>query len=242
LLEMISSGVTPEQGVTRYQHDRTQGPACAIAAGAATIYRNYFVPVDGGQGQSVERQLDGLVGLGKTLAAALNLPINALWEMKNGYALCTRSGLNSIGEHLSSLQTEQLDGLRGKLCVGIHRDVEVTEADSARGQLVSQVFCSALPVAYTRVAPVLWEPFASLILEAAYEATMAAAILNAKRGASNVVLLTQLGGGAFGNHDDWIYAATRRSLKMMREFDLDVRLVSYGAPSRALLQVAEEFA
>ena len=85
LLEMISSGVTPEQGVTRYQHDRTQGPACAIAAGAATIYRNYFVPVDGGQGQSVERQLDGLVGLGKTLAAALNLPINALWEMKNGY-------------------------------------------------------------------------------------------------------------------------------------------------------------
>ena len=36
LLEMVSPTVTPEQGVTRYQHDRTQGPACAIAAGAAT--------------------------------------------------------------------------------------------------------------------------------------------------------------------------------------------------------------
>ena len=155
LLEMISSGVTPEQGVTRYQHDRTQGPACAIAAGAATIYRNYFVPVNGSHGQNAKRQLDGLAGLGSTLAAALNQPINALWEMKNGYALCTRSGLNSIGEHLSSLQTEQLDVLRGKLCVGIHRDVEVTEADGARGQLVSQVFCSALPVAYTGVSPAL---------------------------------------------------------------------------------------
>ena|SRR5450759_772187 len=42
LLEMVSPTVTPEQGVTRYQYDRTQGPACAIAAGAATIYRNYL--------------------------------------------------------------------------------------------------------------------------------------------------------------------------------------------------------
>ena len=50
LLEMVSPMVTPEHGVTRYQHDRTQGPACAIAAGAATIYRNYFAPVDGSHG------------------------------------------------------------------------------------------------------------------------------------------------------------------------------------------------
>ncbi len=46
LLEMVSPEITPEAGVTRYEHDRTQGPACAIAAGAATIYRNYFAPVD----------------------------------------------------------------------------------------------------------------------------------------------------------------------------------------------------
>lgn len=51
LLEMVSPDVTPEHGVTRYQNDRTQGPACAIAAGAATIYRNYFVPIGGSQGQ-----------------------------------------------------------------------------------------------------------------------------------------------------------------------------------------------
>ena len=35
-LEMISPTVTPEEGATRYEHDRTQGPACAMAAGAAT--------------------------------------------------------------------------------------------------------------------------------------------------------------------------------------------------------------
>ena len=47
VLEMTGPSVSPEEGVTRYEHDRTQGPACAIAAGAATIYRNYFVPVAG---------------------------------------------------------------------------------------------------------------------------------------------------------------------------------------------------
>ena len=39
LLEMTGPEITPEDGVTRYAHDRTQGPACAIAAGAATVYR-----------------------------------------------------------------------------------------------------------------------------------------------------------------------------------------------------------
>ena len=51
LLEMVSPDVTPEHGVTRYQSDPTQGPACAIAAGVATIYRNYFVPIQGSQGR-----------------------------------------------------------------------------------------------------------------------------------------------------------------------------------------------
>jgi hypothetical protein len=67
-------------------------------------------------------------------------------------------------------------------------------------------------------------------------------VLNAQRGASSVVLLTRLGGGAFGNHDDWINAAMRRALEMMSGFALEVRLVTYGKPSRAILQMAEEFA
>ena len=75
LLEMVSPAVTPEQAVTRYQHDLTQGPACAIAADAATIYRNYFAPVDGSVGQTTERQFDGLADLGEAQGAALNQPV-----------------------------------------------------------------------------------------------------------------------------------------------------------------------
>lgn len=60
LLEMLSPGVSPEDGVTRYADDGTQGPACAIAAGAATAYRNYFAIVDGKEGQDADRQIDCL--------------------------------------------------------------------------------------------------------------------------------------------------------------------------------------
>ena len=63
LLEMISPDRTPEQGVGIYDRDRTQGPACAVAAGAGTIYRNYFVPVNGKIGQSTNNQLDCLADL-----------------------------------------------------------------------------------------------------------------------------------------------------------------------------------
>ncbi len=115
LLEMVSPTATPEHGVTCYQHDRTQGPACAIAAGAATIYRNYFAPVGDSHGQTMERQFDGLADLGETLSGALNQPVKALWGMQNGYALCTRDGLDAIAEHLGALRPEQFDILPGNL-------------------------------------------------------------------------------------------------------------------------------
>jgi hypothetical protein len=65
--------------------------------------------------------------------------------------------------------------------------------------------------------------------------------LNAKRGKSNVVLLTFLGGGAFGNEDRWIHAAVRRALKLMSGFNLDVKLISYREPSKDILRLAEDF-
>jgi hypothetical protein len=241
LLEMVSPDVTPELGVTRYESDRTQGPACAIAAGAATIYRNYFAPCEGGLGQTANRQLDGLADLGAALSSGTCLPVRELWTMQNGYALATQKGLDAIDRHLKTLTTDQIDILRGKLRIGIHRDVEVTEAAGPNRPRVSQSFCSALPVAYCRIPPALWRPFASLVLEAAYEATMWATVLNAQRGASDVVFLTLLGGGAFGNDSSWIFAAMRRALDMMRPFALDVRLVSYGSPSQEMLAIAEEF-
>ena len=67
-------------------------------------------------------------------------------------------------------------------------------------------------------------------------------MLNAQRCSSNVVFLTQLGGGAFGNETPWIHAAIRRALRMVKGVGLDVRLVSYGAPDPALVRLVADFA
>ena len=241
LLEMVSKHISPEQGVTRYQDDPTQGPACAIAAGAATIYRNYFVPFADGQGQTEGRQLDGLADIGVALSRALARPVADLWTMQNGYALATQTGLDAISAHLATLTADQMDDLRGLLRIGLQSDAEVTEAAGPDRPLVSQAFCSALPVAYSDVPAQCWECFARLVLEAAYEATLAAAVLNARRGASKIVYLTLLGGGAFGNDSSWIYSATQRALGSMRHYDLDVRIVSRRAPARELVAAMQAF-
>jgi hypothetical protein len=241
LLEMTSPDVTPEHGVTRYAHDATQGPACAIAAGAATIYRNYFAPVGEEIGQTSTRQINALAALGEALGAGVGEPVHKLWEMRNGYALCRREGLQLISTHLSSLDPNEVDSLRGELCIGLHRDVEVTDATAPHRPVVSQAFCSALPVAYSRVPPADWRALASLVLDAAYEATMLAALMNARRGVSNVVLLTLLGGGAFGNVEAWIFDALRRAFAIAENFDLDVRVVSHGNLPPQLLKLVSAF-
>ena len=52
------------------------------------------------------------------------------------------------------------------------------------------------------------------------------------------MLLTLLGGGAFGNAPEWIHTAIRRALDKAQGYGLDVRLVSYGPPSAELRALA----
>jgi len=77
------------------------------------------------------------------------------------------------------------------------------------------------------------------VLEASYEATLLAAAERAARGGSNKVLLTRVGGGAFGNDDVWITEAIARALRLIEHADLDVRFVCYSgidADTRRLLE------
>jgi hypothetical protein len=222
LLEMISPSVTPERGVGGYEHDRTQGPACAIAAGAGTIYRNYFAPANGRIGQSEDNQIDCLADLGALLGNASG----QLWRMVNGYALPTAAGLAAIDDRLASLSDRDWDALRQALRIGLHHDTQVTLESCEH--VVSQAYCSALPVAYTAHPAALWKRFATLVLEAAYEATICAAILHQARTGCPRVFLTLLGGGAFGNDFPWIAQAVRRSLLLYADSGLEVAIVSYG--------------
>jgi hypothetical protein len=222
LLEMTSPRVTPECGVGIYEHDFTQGPACAIAAGAGTIYRNYFVDINGRIGQTADNQIDCLSGIAKLLDNSKQ----RLWKMVNGYALPSAEGLEEINRKLESMDEAALDTVRQALQIGLHWDTQVTLGDASH--TVSQAYCSAMPVAYTPHTKELWAPLAKLVLEAAYEATICAAILNGYRNRNNRLFLTRLGGGAFGNSPDWITDAISRSLELYSDSGLDVAIVSYG--------------
>jgi hypothetical protein len=234
LLEMVSPRATPEQGVGIYEHDRTQGPACAIAAGAGTIYRNYFALVNGQTGQSASNQIDCLADIG----TALGNSASRLWEMRNGYALASPNGLREISHRLQAASETERDALRQLLRIGMQWNTQVTLNDATH--LISQAYCSALPVAYSQHAPSLWAAFARLVLEASYEATMCAAILNALSSGNNKLFLTLLGGGAFGNATDWIIGGMQRALNLYKHADLDVAIVSYGSSKPYIQQLVTQ--
>ena len=152
--------------------------------------------------------------------------------MRNGYALASASGLTAIRQQLQASSEAERDALRQLIRIGIQWNTQVTLKGCVHK--VSQAYCSALPVAYSHHAPSLWEDFARLVLEASYEATICAAIVNMQANGNNRVFLTMVGGGVFGNDPAWIMAALERALKLYKGWGLDVAMVSYGKSNVAV--------
>lgn len=221
-LEMVGPGVSPRQGIAIYANDPTQGPKCAIAAPAATVFRNYLCG-EGSAGQG-EKQIDCLADVG----AVVGNETHHYWSMQNGYALpCTSTAMGKLGARLrdeAGLAARAEESLR----VGVHWETQVRPPKTHN---VAQVFASAVPVAYEKgTRSEDWEPFARLVLRAAYEATLAVGALKAASGggARVSVFLTALGGGAFGNRSGWIVDAVSRALRAFASAPLDVYMVHYG--------------
>jgi hypothetical protein len=228
-LEMVGPGVTPEHGITQYAIDRTQGPACALACSAGTVYRNYFA-TNGSNGQ---------INCLSDVEALLTEPKKKYfpyWTVKNGYCLPnTHESMASLNVKLG--QDESLvKALREMIKVGIHWSTEVTKTTTKKTSndynphRVCQIFVSACPVAYTKSTKSTdWRPFASLVLDSVYESTLAAsALLAVQRNERVRVYLTSVGGGAFGNRTQWISSAVLRALSLFMDFPLDVYMVNYN--------------
>jgi len=230
-LEMRSRDVTPEDGVTVYWMDATQGPAVALSCGAACAFRNYLVPMGpGGQeGQTKAMQLDSMAAL----CTRLSGDAEPLWWSKNGYVDSSDVLLARANTALRAMDDSERSEARDLIAVGLHFDCEVTLARHC----VAQVFCSALPVSRSKVqCRALWQPLAELVLEAVYEATLWAHVVYTARFRTanglpaRPVFLTQVGGGVFGNEDAWICKAIERACHLVKDqgLGLDVRLVHYG--------------
>jgi hypothetical protein len=149
--------------------------------------------------------------------------------MVNGYAMFSRAGLEELNAVLQTATADQIDAIRSALRIGVHWRVQVTLQEAPADHHVTQAYCSALPVAYHAPMPMeLWRPFASLILEASYEATLLTGIVNHAENGCDRVYLTRVGGGAFGNEAGWIASAMRRGLRLVRR---PIRVVASPWPT-----------
>jgi len=213
-----TTGRCPEDGISFYSQESTQGSACALACPAATVLRNYFAG-PGGNGQAGDRQVNCM----SEVAEVLQNSKQEYWVMRNGYCLPKVAGRIAALSGRIAGDVELEAQVRSRVQVGVHWDTEV----SSGAHRVCQVFCSALPVAFvksTRQSD--WLGFAAPILEGAFDAVLAAAAtLAAKRAARVRVYLTTLGMEPLGNRREWVAAAIDRALHVHEREPLDVILV-----------------
>jgi len=238
-LEFPSQRCTPEGGIADYCHDKTQGPACAIACAPGTVVRNYFgigTPNDRPHAgpQTKDDQINNL----RDIEGLLDNDSKQYFQVQNGYTMATDESLNKLGALLKK-DTELQDKLAKSLRIGMQWDTEVVCSNfggkdyEGEQQLVTQAYCSGCSVSYSRCSTSAWEPFASLVLRACFEATMLAAVLNAaahpgEPGARRV-FLSAIGGGVFGNEMSWVQAAMKKAFEKFKGYDLEVTLVSFGS-------------
>lgn len=165
-----------------------------------------------------------------------------LLDITNGYVESTKeqlTALNALLAHSASARDEAIARMR----IGVMYDTEVTARWSGgaappppaggSSHRVTQTFNSAISIGYSKVPHAKWEPLARMVLEASYEATLLAGVLNAKRhavkprreaaqvgggrtGSATLVglppvVLTKIGGGVFRNDSAWIQEAIKKA-------------------------------
>jgi len=246
-LEHVSEHGIPEHGITCYSSDRTQGPACATACAPGTVVRNYFA--FGDKGQTGDRQVKNLEDVENMLSNSQE----QFFGVVNGYTLAREENLQRLSKKLAR-DAKLCEGIKSSLRIGVQEDTEVVCSGfgrklyegRGREQLVTQAYCSAVSVSYSKCRTQLWEPFARLILEALYEATLYVAVENAMRhpdqAGARKVFLTAVGGGVFGNDMRWVEDAMRKSFKKFQDIGLEVVLVSHGSLTPEFTRLERSFA
>lgn len=264
-LEFPSPNTIPEKGITQYVFDRTQGPACATACAAGTAFRNYLARCGTQRGQTKENQLNGLDEITTSLLSQVVPPgteqPSQYYKVRNGYIESSPSSLQALNALLDS-KPDLADSLVRLLRIGVQEDTQVTDEKSGKRSVkktteegkivwrleniredrdaffVTQAYCSALSVGYSRCCPDDWKKLACIVLNGTYEATILLGILNTLKLLRRErpahlppILLTKVGGGVFANEPEWIQDAMRRAFGVAKQYGvpLDIRIVHYAA-------------
>jgi hypothetical protein len=181
--------------IADYVSDNTQGPRASVSAFPGTFLRHYAAPAPDGTRftQSSATQIE-------LLADAIDPDVA---QIVGGYLM--RRGVID-----PAALERALDIGFEKIRVGVHDDVEVVLGGNwggpvdANGPTIGQVFTSTMALgAYGGGPGNDLSGCCASLLRAAYLGTLLAALDLGKR----AVVLTLIGGGAFGNAPRWIWDA-----------------------------------
>ena len=228
-LEMAHPSATPENGITNYYTDKTQGPKCAIMCGAGTYYRNYLY--NGGQTRikqinTIEESLKsiGFLTKGNVISDGTNE-----FRYSNGYLLGDIKSHEAVGNILKNQQL--LSQFRSNFNIGIHYDTQVWNTE----RTVHQVYASALPLSYSNIGKndvIKGSGIEKFVqeLNLVYETTILAAEKCRIRDKTDrkKVYLTLVGGGVFENPIANIVLAIRSVLEKYKHLPLDIILVDFN--------------
>lgn len=235
-LEFSHFSQTPEQGVTIYANDRTQGPACSLCCGAGTVIRNYFCfdkAPRASSGQTSSNMINNLCDIERLL----NNNAHQYFRVHHGYTFGTHNSLARLTQRLQTMTAQEKTDLKRSLRVGLLQGTQV----SGTKYTVTQVLASAISCSSSEATPQAWELFARLILEGAYEFTLLAAANLLQQGlCSPHVYLTLLGSGAFANPSSWSVDAIASALRLVQHVPLRVHIVLFRqAPSQELQRLVQ---
>jgi len=221
-LEFPDPYTVPENGVSQYEYDGTQGPTSALICLPATVYRHFYVPLKLKIGQTTNNQINNL----NAVELLLNNATEKYFTVKNGYVDATDGSLNRLNKYLNNnpLLVKEIEDA---VCVGIQTNMDAVIDPKTPFIISSQVFCSALSCRYSNINNLNnWKQFATIVLKSAYKCTL----YHAAQTGVNRVFLTFMGGGAFGNKIDWIVDAMCEAiLEVSRNTSatLDIKVCHY---------------
>jgi len=265
-LEMAGPALTPQNGITNYWNywnDKTQGPVCAMVCPFGTLYRNYFCMPDTGGNQPEDKSVNGNPQTGTATGGTDpgNNQINTLTELmkidvcfndlkfQNGYIFVkNKAQLNAINTYLSTPENFWKAMMAIKYVIQEDTPVVNVSGDGTiLSHTVSQIYCSAYPVAYSTDPPTMplgsisggvsstskkdYALLSSMILHAVYYSTLAYAVSRITE--DNIrknVFLTKVGGDAFGNNMYLIHTAIHNAVRHFIAYPIDVYIVNYEPP------------
>lgn len=198
--------------VSDYLHDPTQGPRASVSAFPGTLLRHYAAPADAASAPRFVQISDGPQ---INLLSAVCGP--GLANVRNGY-------LRASDVHDAAAFARVLDDRFDALAVGVHEDVQVVlgadwdgAVEASPHRRIAQVFTSTVAAGMygdvhgsdADILHILWS-----LQRAAYLGTLLAAAANGKE----LVVLTLIGGGVFGNPIPLIWRAIEWSLGQVAHF------------------------